>query len=211
MQFTDLIKKIQQKLGMNPIGYFGKATVEAYNNWALANNVVDKIEFINAQNPKNVLEWIVKYWPKDHQCSKNCPVGYGEVLAMIYFESRDNGVSNETIYFNAAGGNAGSNLRNTNVGLGQISWESVSDAGITAQDRYNPEMNVKGLVNLIFNRSKPPKCSFSAGVGRFSTFADYQTEIFMKMGPSINQELGKVDSDPSRISEAALKRILGMP
>jgi len=210
--FTDLIKKIQTKLGAkNANGNFGKDTVAAYEKWATSNNAT-KVKFIDARNPKEILKWIIKYWPNEHKCAKSCPAHYGEVLAIIRFESADYYVAPQPVYLNALAGDAGMSKR-TAVGLGQISWETAYDAGITPEERYDAEKNVKGVVNIIFSgaKMKNGKCTFP-GIPRFSvTKASIHKADIDRMGEAINKELANVEGDPERISESKLKSILGIP
>lgn len=213
LQFTSLIKEIQRKLGVVADGDFGPGTVDAYEKWAKLNN--GKVKLRDSQTSLSVLLKIMKHWPAGHECVKKCPIGIGEFLTLIHYESMD--VSTKTngrpTYFNAVGGPAGTkNLRTTAVGLGQFTIATAPDGGLTFEERYDPDKSIKGALKLLFDDAAKKDCKFmekNRGLNRWEAWRTNRQQILNK-GKKINQLIDDHNKGNKRLTEGAIDSILGI-
>ncbi|MFH1732581.1 MAG: hypothetical protein ABIF82_13155 [Planctomycetota bacterium] len=161
-----------------------------------------------------MLGWIAQYWPNKHKCAPQCPVGYGEFLALIYFESRDTSTrtgGKPYTYFNAIGGPFGyKNQRTTAVGLAQFTKATMS-----RDIAYNGEKSIEAALKLMMDDAlnKDDSCEFNKknrSLNRWEAWRTQQDKI-LKMGKQINDIITKTHKgDVSAVTEAELNAVLGI-
>jgi hypothetical protein len=212
---TELIQKIQRKVGFRgpPGANLGPRTVEKVEAWLKKNNKTVKLR--DSKSSKDVLDWIVKYWPAN--VPKNCPILYGEFLALIEAESRDTIVltGGKPTYFNAIGGPYASRPRTTAVGLGQVTRATAPDFGLSLDDRYDGEKSIKASVEALHKEGakygyEPTrnKKIFYRALNRWEAwYGGGQADIKAK-GKQIN-ELIKGKGGADKVTKAEIDGILG--
>ncbi len=182
--FTGLINAIQKKLKVTIDGDFGPATVAAYEASP------GKVKLRDEKTAKQVLDWIIGLWPAEEK--RRCPYKYGEVLALIHFESMDYSTAkgSRPTYFNAIGGPAGTkNLRTTAVGLGQFTIDTAPEAGLSFGDRYDAEKSITGFFKLLYSVAGT-RGEFDQALGRWDAWNKRNAEI-KSMGKKINELIDK--------------------
>ena len=216
---TKLIEDIQAKLGLTGAevdGDFGPKTVAAYEKWASANGIW-VIPLRDARGPREVLDFIIEHWPDQHKCAKDCPVFYGDVLALVYYESMDfttrEPESTEPVYFNAYGGPYGSKgVRTTAVGLAQF-----TEATAPREIAYSAEASIKEMLQLLFKDAAAFSCNFEPtrnrrilqrGLNRWEAWRTRQPEILQR-GNHINDLIMWYEQHGREVPENELWTALG--
>lgn len=225
---TVTIKAVQAALGFKkPDGDFGPGSVQRYEKWAASKGVAP-VKLRDSKTSKEVLGWIVKYWPRTHKCAKDCPVYYGEFLALIHFESMDMTTrklgSRTPVYFNAVGGpyasrSGGRLIASTAVGLAQFTRATAS-----REIAYNGEKSIKFALELCFKDALAYDCNFSPkkkgrivqrALNRWEAWykkkdGEYQyRNRIKKMGKRINTLIKETHKgDASKATTAELNAIL---
>jgi hypothetical protein len=210
---TEAIVAIQKVLQVpEPNGDFGSVSVEAYERWAKATGK-PPVKLRDSRSSKEVLGWIIKYWPTTHKCAKDCPIQYGEFLAIIFFESRDSSTrtkGSRFTYFNAIGGPFGyKNYRTTAVGLAQFTRDTAS-----RQVAYDGEKSIEAALKLMMDDAlnKDGTCEFNKAhrsLNRWEAWIQFHNDI-LAMGKKIN-DLAKQRKGAENITDPELNAILGIP
>ncbi|MCL2648668.1 MAG: hypothetical protein FWD61_16975 [Phycisphaerales bacterium] len=211
---TGLIKSIQQRLGVAADGDFGAGTVAAYEAWAVKNGK-QPVRLRDEKTALQVLQWIYKYWPDKNALAGSCPIQLGGILVMIHLESMDTStkVGGRPTYFNAIGGPYGTkNLRTSAVGLGQFTEATASRA-----IAYDGEKSIQAVIELLFKdaQGQRAKGNFdfpNLALNRWQAWTNPKTQAIIKtQGAQIDALIQKAGGDVTRVSNADLNRILGIP
>ena len=210
---TMAIIATQKLLGVpQPNGDFGSVSVTAYEKWAQSNGK-QPVKLRDSKSSKQVLDWIVQYWPEKHKCAPECPISYGEFLALIHFESRDTSTrtgGQQYTYFNAVGGPFGYlNQRTTAVGLAQFTRATMS-----REIAYDGEKSIEAALKLMMDDAlnEDGSCKFNKehrSLNRWEAWNNNKKDI-LEMGKKIN-DLIKQRKSPANVTEAELNSILGIP
>jgi RHS repeat-associated protein len=214
-----LIKEIQQIAGVTyrgtPSQYnIGAFTLNKIEAWLSANG--KSVKFRDVKTSKEVFTWIAQAWPKKPPIK--CPIGIGEFLALIYYESKD-GVTKTD--FNAVGGpyaseDFGYRGRIDAVGLAQFTPETEPSDAI----RYNGEQSIRAAVNLLWAEAQSygrwdnvysGKRRLYRALDRWQAWRAHNSSIISK-GEAINKLLisEAKGGDPFKITKGELDAILGI-
>jgi hypothetical protein len=214
---TVTIKAIQSKLGFqNPDGDFGPGSVEAYENWAKVNQVAP-VKLRDPKQAKEVLNWVVEFWPDSHRCASECPVSFGEVLALFHFESADRSTrkpgSSMPVYFNAIGGPFASRRGNRLIGTTAVGLAQFTEATADRSIAYDGRASIKKAMELMFQDAGEMQCEFSPegrqrALQRWEAWRANNADI-KGMGKRINDLIKEKDGHEN-VTNEELNSILGI-
>jgi len=133
-------------------------------------NAKTKVKLRDSKKATEVLRWIINNWKVDKKCIFTCPIGIGEILTLIHYESMDitTKKNGRPTYFNAIGGPYGSKvfsktykkiIRTTAVGLAQFT-EATRSRAIA----YNGQASVKEMITIAFKGVKITGCTFNIDI-----------------------------------------------
>ncbi len=167
----------------------------------------------DSKTAKQVLTWIIKYWPQEPKYK--CPYGFGEFLALIDYESRDKSTKTNGkpyTYFNAIGGPYASRAKGKLIGTTAVGLAQFTKATASRAVAYDGEKSIEAAIQLLFKDASNNGGNFDPkkqrAFNRWEAWRTQRSSIEGK-GKKIN-ELIKKNNGINKITNAQLNAILGI-